>query len=157
MMWQRNGFGEFSRNLLERFESKFIPEPNSGCWIWLAGSSGTGYGCFHFSSELYMSASRAAWLIYRGHIPDDLYVLHHCDVRLCVNPDHLFLGTHADNMTDMAVKGRSGQRRLRVEDVRRIRERLLKGETGRAIARDFNISESVISHIKLRQQWDHVP
>ena len=77
-----------------------IPEPNTGCWLWLGFISPDGYGT--------RLAHRRAWELARGPIPDGMLVCHRCDVRHCVNPDHLFLGTHLDNMRDMIRKGRGG-------------------------------------------------
>ena len=71
-----------------RFESKFIPEPNTGCWIWLAQTDKHGYGRF-FIDGAKTTAQRASWLIYRGTIPDGLEIDHKCKLRCCVNPDHL--------------------------------------------------------------------
>lgn len=95
--------------LLPRFEKFVFPDPNSGCWLW-GGSEGTqGYGQFGVrvgGKSMPKLAHRVAWALYRGPIPDGICVLHRCDVRLCVNPDHLFLGSVPDNQRDMARKGR---------------------------------------------------
>lgn len=79
-----------------------------GCWIWTGAVTTDGYGNIGHPPhvELPTSTHRLAWTLAYGPIPDGAYVLHRCDVRRCVNPEHLFLGSHADNMRDMAEKGR---------------------------------------------------
>lgn len=94
----------------ERFESKTMPEPNTGCWFFLNAIKPSGYCYFKFAGEgARLLAHRASYKIYKGEIPKGMLVLHDCDNRLCVNPDHLFLGTHKDNTQDMIRKGRHGR------------------------------------------------
>src|SRR2546429_469655 len=76
------------------------------CWSWVGGKFQSGYGYFRYSRKL-LRAHRVAWLIAKGEIPDELNVLHSCDHPACVNPNHLFLGTDADNMNDKVAKGRA--------------------------------------------------
>lgn len=91
---------------LNRFESKFIPEPNTGCWLWTATSVKYGYGTFHWrGKDRY--AHRVSWELYRGTWPSTLCVLHKCDTPACVNPEHLFLGSRTDNNADCVSKGRN--------------------------------------------------
>lgn len=98
-----------------RFEEKFIPEPNSGCWLWTAAADQHGYGRFRVGSLTDNSrrmtvAPRMAWELYKGELPPpDLDVCHSCDNPPCVNPDHLFLGTRLQNMQDCVKKGRNSR------------------------------------------------
>lgn len=79
--------------------------PYTECWIWRKSRSGVGYGDFRLNGE-HWQAHRAAYFAFVGPIPDGMHVLHRCDVRLCCNPDHLFLGTNSDNILDSMLKGR---------------------------------------------------
>ena len=76
-----------------------------GCWIWIGCITWNGYGVISVNNRQIMT-HRASWLCHVGPIPDGLFVLHKCDVRNCVNPDHLFIGTKRDNALDMVAKGR---------------------------------------------------
>jgi len=91
--------------VIERFEAKYIPEPNSGCWIWLGTMSNRSRAMVTVGRKK-TTAARVAYQLFRGVFPQQLHVLHRCDNPLCVNPGHLWLGTHSDNMRDMHGKGR---------------------------------------------------
>lgn len=80
-------------------------EPNSGCWIWENNTYSNGYGRAHIR-PFEISTHRLSWMLFKGEINNDLHVCHKCDTRLCINPDHLFLGTNFDNMHDKIKKGR---------------------------------------------------
>ena len=145
----------------ERFESKFSKLPN-GCWQWNGAKKPNGYGNFMLKNKvLHITAHRASWLIYRGEIPEGMYVCHRCDNPACVNPDHLFIGTPKDNQDDMHHKGRTVGPRLggalhyghklknsQVLEVRNLRE---SGKQLKEIAALFNVSLATVSYICSRK------
>ena len=127
------------------------------CWVWTGGLS-SGYGSMNTGGG-YAGAHRVSWELHFGPVADGLFVLHKCDNRGCVRPDHLFLGTHEDNMSDMRSKGRSrsgeshGNSRLSEENVRSIR-RLHKNGTKRStIAKRFSINPGHVTKIVSRKAW----
>lgn len=156
----------------ERLLSKSIPEPNSGCWLWEGAPSVLGYGFVVVGSRgkdrQRMLAHRAAWLVAHGDLPSGMFVCHRCDNPACINPDHLFLGTHTDNMRDMAAKGRlvlpprpTGAEhplsKFTDEQVREIAQRLVANrETYAAIAKDYGVTESAIGPINRGETYAHV-
>lgn len=95
------------KSLAARFEEKYIPVPESGCWLWLGATNQRGYGQFFWGGKLRVSAHRAGYAMEHGSLPpSDVHVLHRCDTPSCVNPHHLFLGDQQVNMADMRAKGR---------------------------------------------------
>lgn len=147
--------------LLRRFELKFIPEPNSGCWLWVGHvHHATDYGWFCISRKPH-KAHRVSWMLYRGLINGGLHVCHKCDVQSCVNPDHLFLGTHAENMADMARKGRAAgslpgtahNARVSPSDVILIRR---SPEPVKVLAKRYGITTASIHNIQNLKTWAHV-
>jgi len=145
------------------FEDRMIPEPNSGCWLWMGMLKDTGYGHFCFKQKT-VRAHRASWEIYNGAIPDGLHVLHRCDNRSCVNPEHLFLGTHQDNMRDCHEKGRAigpqGEAahlaKLTTDDVLAIRAMPYDRRTLSTLSRQYGVSTQTIHKIIKRKTWKHV-
>lgn len=149
-----------SRPVAIRFEQKVLRLPISGCWLWTGATFKAGYGQL-VRDKKHVQASRIAWEIYRGPIPNGLYVLHKCDVRLCVNPHHLFLGTHADNMADMIAKNRQGAPRGERQHHAKLTEAQIidirtSSASLRAMARKYNVRYSNISMIRRRQTWKHI-
>ena len=144
--------------LEDRFWSKV--DKSGDCWEWTGYRVG-GYGRL-LVRGVNCRAPRIAWGLARSAIPPGLQVLHHCDNPPCVNPAHLFLGTHADNMADKSRKGRTargsahGMARLTEADVAQIRELALSDETLDAIASRFGVSSGNVSKVVLRRTWRHV-
>lgn len=105
-------------DLTARFEAKFIPEPNSGCWLWFGSIDRKGYGQIRMPGKVGEGRLRYAThvsLELAGRpLPDGLWALHHCDMPACVNPDHLFAGTPLDNQHDSMRKGRKTKPPLNV-------------------------------------------
>lgn len=149
----------------EDLESRFdgLTNKDGACWLWLGSRFMDGYGRITIAGKG-RRAHRAAWEIWRGKITDGLFVCHRCDTKLCVNPSHLFLGTHADNMSDCKSKGRqtrlhglaNGQCRLTGEHVDHIRvilaTRVIKQKF---LAKLFGVGEAQISRIKSGHRRSH--
>lgn len=130
--------------LMQRFWTKVqIPETPDGCWLWTASTNTSGYGQIINDFGKMKLASHISYEIYNGAIPDRLQVLHTCDNPLCVNPNHLWLGTHADNMQDRHDKGRDSMRKghpshphrkMTKENIQRAKELYQNGMTQKEIA-----------------------
>ena len=145
--------------LVERFWSKVTR--SAGCWEW-QGSHNTRNGVATYgtleSGGRTVGAHRLSWEIHHGAVPAGRCVLHRCDNPSCVNPGHLWLGSHADNMRDMKEKGRAAHvpppnARLTRDQVRDIRRRLAVGDSQRRIAKDFGIHQPAVAHIKSGRNW----
>lgn len=145
------------RTMLERLEYFSVPEPNSGCRLWLGATDAAGYGKIRHYGPM-AAAHRVSWQIAFGPIPNGLIICHKCDVPACINPAHLFLGTHADNAADRDIKGRRiaprGERnplsKLTAAEVRSIR---LDARRQADIAFDFGIGQAHVSAIKRGAVW----
>jgi hypothetical protein len=95
------------QKFMDRFMQRF--QKSDGCWEWTGGMNKVGYGQFSLGWGKMHTASRVSYMIFKGEIPRGLHVCHTCDNRRCVRPDHLFLGTCLDNMTDKVRKCRAGK------------------------------------------------
>lgn len=143
--------------LKERFIQKVYPEPNTGCWLWFGSYDKDGYGNFTIN-RLPVRSHRISYLLFKGEIGDKL-VLHSCDVAGCVNPDHLFLGTHKDNINDKLSKNRGskgenhGMSKLKGEQVREIRSSTC---SNRKLAKKYNVDRKLIIEIKKHNIWKHI-
>lgn len=149
----------------DRFNSKVDRSAGSdGCWMWTAvRDPKSGYGKFYIGARRFTGAHRASYSIHNGPIPEGMFVLHRCDTPSCVNPAHLFLGTHLDNMADMIAKGRgTAGRRVPAHFVRRgdrhhsskiteaqveaARARQANGEKLRDLAAELGVAPSTLCH-----------
>jgi hypothetical protein len=160
-----------------------MPGMITPCWLWAGANDGDGYGSFW--AKKHIKAHRASWMIangplHRGEGHHGTCVCHRCDNRSCVNPDHLFLGSHAENMADRERKGRNKPQRGDANGSRLHPERLPRGETqhlskltaarvieirslyatGITLAElgaRFGVHFATISKVILRKTWKHIP
>lgn len=152
----RNTFRHFWRSV----------HKTDGCWLWQGGLNCSGYGRFCIAGKR-QKVHRLSYIQAHGPIPDGLFVCHRCDVRSCVNPDHLFLGTNADNMADKMKKGRqksgvtlgsknhlSSLNEQQVLEIRRLYQ--AGGVTQCELARQFNTDQTNVSKIIQRITWQHI-
>lgn len=156
----------------ERFEEKYIPEPNSGCWLWNATINNAGYGMVKRNNKISL-AHRASYELYCEEISDGMIVCHKCDNRSCVNPDHLFLGSYKDNTRDMIEKGRrwTGDRSVIMRNntnsqgckntgAKLTEEQVIAiyrdTRTSKEIAADYPININSVYRIKNGMRWKHI-
>ena len=144
----------------KKIEAKIERIPESGCWIWIGPLHHTGYGNFNENGKR-TRAHREIFQRLVGSIPKGKFLCHKCDIRSCVNPNHMFIGSHQDNMNDMVNKKRSlfGSKhhnsKLTEHDVHLIKH-FYALDPYSSIAARFGVSESLIKQIKTNRGWNHV-
>lgn len=149
-------------SLADRFWAKVSKQDE--CWLWTGAVKNSGYGTMSRGGRAggMVNAHRVSWELHFGAIPTLLMVLHKCDVKLCVNPSHLFLGTAADNNRDSADKGRmhpgeqNGGAKLTVAQVLEIRRLRPSGKRTREVAVSLGVNPSAIRKILLGLKWKHL-
>jgi hypothetical protein len=132
----------------DRFYNQHSVNPQTHCWEWIGATAGRGYGRIQVNGEK-VYAHRLSWQMHNGEIPDGLFVCHHCDNVLCVNPDHLFLGTHSDNMQDMVRKGKHNSQKI--SDSARVWIANSELPTN-VLAKAFNVHRTTIQRIRRTTQ-----
>ncbi len=151
-------------HIKKRLDENYIPEPNSGCWLWLLGIVRGGYGQTQIDGKKYL-AHRVQWVRFNGPIPKGMFICHHCDTPLCINPNHLFMGNHQDNMSDAVRKGRFQYFRNAFRGEKHPLSKLSKDKVLAIrsdnrkiaeIARDYNVGWSTIGDIKSHRTWEHL-
>ena len=147
-----------ARKAALRIDSSVDIVTESGCWIWTKGLNTNGYGKLSFMGVT-TQAHRLSYELHSGQIPEGHNVLHRCDVRCCVNPDHLFLGSQADNIKDMVEKGRKmcGENYKTAKLTNADAAAILNDERPNSvIAKQYGVSRVLVSDIKAGKRWKHV-
>ena len=161
--------GPRPKPLSDRLFSR-VQKQDSGCWEFTGSTAQQGYGSIYdHSKRRYVRAHRAAWELKNGPIPEGLFICHKCDNPCCVNPDHLFAGTHQDNVNDREAKGRGNHStehlhhgfnrfaaKLTPEQVRSIREKASQGARPKDLAKEFNTHAVNVRLIIRRKTWQDV-
>lgn len=143
--------------IVERLKS------SGDCLLWSGAVDTSGYGLIRYMGKLH-KAHRLSYMLSKGKIPEGMLVCHKCDVPLCCNPDHLFLGTMQDNMDDREAKGRGvrkegeahGMSKLTADTVREARERFSKGESAYLLAKCYGVAHSSMWKVVTNQSWRSV-
>lgn len=156
--------GSYVRNRLDldTLHARLPSRDPTSCWLWDGYVQSGGYGQIEISGTLWL-AHRLSWTLHRGKIPAGLLVLHTCDTPRCCNPDHLFLGTPADNVADMIAKGRmcadrsyAKRPRHRVLSDDAVRAILSSSESLSALARLHGVARGTIWNIRVGKSKKHL-
>ena len=152
-------------NVMDRFWSNINKETEKGCWEWTGGLNFSGYGRIYYDKKR-VFAHRFSYELHYGKFDTNLVVMHICDNTKCVNPEHLRLGTQADNVYDMVNKNRhvklkgsdNGFCKLNDEEVKEIKNYLKNYYYGmyRELGRKYNVKYNTISNIHQNITWKHI-
>jgi hypothetical protein len=158
---------DISEDNMARFWNLVAKSRPGDCWEWQSYKTCLGYGLFIVSRKRYY-AHRVSYFLTRSEIPQEMCVLHRCDNPGCVNPDHLFLGTHKDNTQDMLAKGRRPHhhyrkdgfrghaKKLNIDKIREIRATFVPCGNIRELAEKYGVSKSFIHRIIKGIAWKGV-
>lgn len=153
---------QFTPEMIDRFWAKVDKRGPDECWLWTASLRPNGYGQFtwHYPNVVY--THRFSYELHTGIDPKSSMVCHSCDVRACVNPNHLWLGTQADNLADASRKGRlrrgeQHSKLFREKDILEMRRLYDEGMMQSVIADQFKASRQTINDIVRRKSWRHLP
>lgn len=155
----RKKMGPKPKPLRDRFFNGKFTKMESGCWLWNSSRDDYGSICVGIIRQ---RAHRVSYELHIGRIPDGLFVLHQCDNKRCVNPDHLFLGTDQDNSDDKVSKGRQAKGvkvgGVKLDDIQvlTIRKCAADGLKANKIAPYFHVSNSTVTEIIARKIWRHI-
>lgn len=151
-------------SIVDRFHNSYEPVTECGCWLWTKATYGRGYGSMFLTKTggpRTIKAHRFSWELHNGPIPDGLHVLHKCDVRTCVNPDHLYLGDNTQNIKDRMERGPktglAGEKHLKAKlSEQNVRDIRLSELPTSILAKKYNVKNCTIRNVKRRKTWVNV-